>query len=284
MYSRVAPYLRCPVCRGELAEALAGTGRALACVGGHSFDLAKQGYANLACPAPAYPGDTAQMVEARIQFLGAGHYRFIAQAVAGASASLCDPDASGLIVEAGAGTGYYIASVLDAMPGLSGLALDVSKAALRRASKAHPRCGAALCDVWRELPVADGVAGLVLSVFAPRNGDEFHRILAADGALIVVTPTATHLAELVGALNLLSVDPNKDEVVGERLADKFLRLGHERHQVQLHLSHQEVAALVGMGPSARHLDAGKLEARIGALPERVTATASVQVSTYRVRR
>jgi 23S rRNA (guanine745-N1)-methyltransferase len=283
MYSRVNPYLRCPICRLGLAESIAGSGFALRCVNGHSFDLARQGYANLACPAPAYPGDSAQMVEARIQFLGAGHYRFISQAIAGAAASLCDPDAEGLIVEAGAGTGYYIAAVLDAMPGYAGIALDVSKAALRRASKAHPRCGAALCDVWRELPVADGVARLVLSAFAPRNSGEFRRVLSADGALVVVTPTPTHLAELVSALDLLSVDPNKDEAVAASLGDGFLRVGQERREVSLHLSHQEVAALVGMGPSAWHVNAEKLEARIGALPECVLVTASVQVSSYRVR-
>ncbi len=56
-------------------------------------------------------------------------------------------------------------SILDAMPGFTGLALDVSKAALRRAAKAHSRCGAALCDVWHELPVSDGAAQAVLSVF-----------------------------------------------------------------------------------------------------------------------
>jgi 23S rRNA (guanine745-N1)-methyltransferase len=223
------------------------------------------------------------MVEARIQFLGAGHYRFIAQAVAAAAASLCDPDAAGLVVETGAGTGYYVAAVLAAMPGFSGLALDVSKAALRRAAKAHPRCGAALCDVWRELPVADGVAGLMLSIFAPKNGAEFRRVLAADGVLIVVTPTSAHLAELVGPLELLSVDPNKDQAVAASLEDEFLRVGHQLHEVPLQLSHQEMTALVGMGPSAWHVDAGKLAARIGALPERVTATASVQVGSYRVR-
>lgn len=265
-------------------EAVAGSGLALRCAIGHSFDIARQGYVNLACPTPAYPGDTAHMVEARVHFLGAGHYGFIAQAVANVASSQCGANGEGLVIEAGAGTGYYLAAVLEAMPGCYGLALDVSKAALRRAAKAHPRCGAALCDVWRELPVADGAAQLVLSIFAPRNGAEFRRVLAADGALIVVTPTPCHLTELVGPLELLSVDPNKDEAVAASLEDRFRRVGHARHDVSLHLSHQEVAALVGMGPSAWHVDPGNLEARIAAMPERVTATASVDVSTYLLRR
>jgi 23S rRNA (guanine745-N1)-methyltransferase len=223
------------------------------------------------------------MVEARTRFLGAGHYALIAQGVARAALSAIGQNADGLIVEAGAGTGYYLAASLDALPGFSGLALDVSKAALRRASKAHPRCAAALCDVWRELPVMDGAARVLLSVFAPRNGIEFRRILSADGALIVVTPTSSHLAELVGPLELLSVNPNKEEAVAASLEDRFQRVAHERHGISLHLSHSEVAALVGMGPSAWHLDTGKLEIRIGALPACVEVTASVHVGTYRVR-
>jgi 23S rRNA (guanine745-N1)-methyltransferase len=283
MYSRVIPYLRCPLCHGGLAEAIAGSGLALRCANQHSFDIAKQGYVNLACPAPAYPGDSALMVEARVQFLGAGHYAFIAQAIAGAVVSAIGLNADGLIVEAGAGTGYYLSSALEALPGFSGLALDVSKAALRRASKAHSRCAAALCDVWRELPVRDGAARVLLSVFAPRNGAEFRRVLAPGGVLIVVTPTASHLAELVGPLGLLSVDPNKEQAVAASLEDRFERVGHERYEVSLHLSHKDVATLVGMGPSAWHVDLAELETRIAALPEYLEVTASVHVGTYLVR-
>jgi 23S rRNA (guanine745-N1)-methyltransferase len=223
------------------------------------------------------------MVEARAHFLAAGYYAFIAQAVAGVAVSAIGTHHEGLVVEAGAGTGYYLAAVLDALPGFFGLALDVSKAALRRASKAHSRCAAALCDVWRELPVMDAAARIVISVFAPRNGVEFRRVLAADGGLIVVTPTASHLVELTGPLELLSVDPNKEEAVAASLGGYFQSVGHERHDVSLHLSHQEIATLVGMGPSAWHVDAGKLEPRISRLPDCVEVTASVHVATYRAR-
>lgn len=264
-------------------EAVSGSGLALHCQSGHSFDIAKQGYVNLAYPPSAYSGDTAHMVESRIHFLGAGHYGFIARAVSKVAAAQCNPNGVGLVIDAGAGTGYYLATVLQSLPGCYGLALDVSKAALRRAAKAHSRCGAALCDVWHDLPVADGAARLVLSIFAPRNGTEFRRILAADGALIVVTPTSCHLTELVGPLELLSVDPNKDEAVAASLEANFRKVGLERHEVSLQLSHKEVEELVRMGPSAWHLDPGKLEQRIGALPETVTVTASVQIGTYHIR-
>ena len=43
-------------------------------------------------------------------------------------------------------------------------------------------------DVFRPFPLADGVADVVLDVFAPRNPAEFHRVLRPTGRLIVVRP------------------------------------------------------------------------------------------------
>lgn len=283
MLSRVVACLRCPLCHSGLAEVEAGSGRALRCTKGHSFDIAKQGYANLGYPPPAHSGDTAEMVADRAEFQAAGHYAFIAGAVAGMANSLSGGTQSRLVVEAGAGTGYYIGGVLDALPDSVGLALDVSKAALRRAAKAHPRATAVLCDIWRELPVSDSTAGIVLSIFSPRNGAEFRRILATDGALIVVAPTSDHLLELVGPLGLLSVAQNKEEAIAASLGDYFLRVDEQQCDNLLQLSHAEVRALVGMGPSAWHVDPDKLSDAIEGLPETVRVTASVQVSSYRVR-
>lgn len=283
MYSRVVAYLQCPLCHGGVAESDAGSGRALRCAKRHSFDIAKQGYANLGYPPPAHSGDTSEMVAARAEFQAAGHYRFIADAVAEAAKLLFPETQPALILEAGAGTGYYLGVVLDAMPDSAGLALDVSKAALRRAAKVHVRAGAALCDVWRELPVSTGAAGLLLTIFSPRNGAEFRRVLAADGVLIVVAPTSAHLSELVGPLGLLSVAANKEEAVAASLGEEFYKIDERRCDLLLQLSHKEVHALVAMGPSAWHLDPDKLSVAIAGLPETVTVTASVQVSSYRIR-
>jgi 23S rRNA (guanine745-N1)-methyltransferase len=223
------------------------------------------------------------MVACRAGFQAAGHYRFIADAVAEAAQRWEGAPQPDLVVEAGAGTGYYLGVVLDALPASAGLALDVSKAALRRAAKAHPRAAAALCDVWGQLPVSDAAAGLVLSVFAPRNGAEFRRILSAKGTVIVVSPTPIHLLELVGPLGLLSVGANKDEAVAASLGDGFVQAGEQRHDRLLQMTHDDVRALVRMGPSAWHLDAEKLASAIAGLPEVVPVTASVHVSRYRPR-
>jgi 23S rRNA (guanine745-N1)-methyltransferase len=49
----------------------------------------------------------------------------------------------------------------------------------------------------------------------------------------------------------------------------------------LRLDHAELEWLVGMGPSARHIDAATRRARVRALPSPTTATASVTLSVYR---
>jgi 23S rRNA (guanine745-N1)-methyltransferase len=230
------------------------------------------------------------MVACRAGFQAAGHYRFIADAVSEAAQLWRGTAQPGggearpeLVVEAGAGTGYYLGAVLDALPASAGLALDVSKAALRRAAKAHPRAAAALCDVWGKLPVSDAAAGLVLSIFAPRNGAGFRRILSAQGTVVVVSPTPLHLLELVGPLGLLSVGANKDEAVAASLGEGFVQVDEQRCDQLLQLKHDDVRALVRMGPSAWHLDPEKLTTAIAGLPEIVPVTASVHVSRYRLR-
>src|SRR3954447_12494628 len=121
------PYLRCPVC----AECLAAAGAALRCTRGHSFDVARQGYVNLLTGHATGGGDDAAMVAARADLLAAGHFDFLRDAVIAAAATGGDDPYRGidLVVEVGAGTGHYLAGLLDAQPGGLGLALDVSKAA-----------------------------------------------------------------------------------------------------------------------------------------------------------
>lgn len=287
MDTRIVDRLRCPVCGQPLAEAAAGTARALRCPRRHSFDVARQGYVNLLAGRAPHAGDTAEMVAARADFLAAGHYDLISAALAAAATAAVDrvraarPEAYPLVVDAGAGTGRHLAAVLAALPDAVGLALDVSKPALRRAARAHPRAAAALADTWQRLPLADAGTAVLLNVFAPRNGAEFHRVLDPDGSLLVVTPAGDHLAELVGALGLLRVDPDKADRVAESLGGRFTEVATAEHRRELALTGPEVATLVGMGPSAWHTDPAGLAARVTALPEPVRVTVAVRLTVWR---
>jgi 23S rRNA (guanine745-N1)-methyltransferase len=220
------------------------------------------------------------MVEAREAFLGAGHYRKLDEAVAEEAAGV---DAPGAVVDVGAGTGHQLARVLDALPERLGLALDTSTAALRRAARAHPRAAAVGADVWRELPLRNGVAALMLSVFAPRNAAEMARVLAPDGLLVAVTPTTRHLFEIVGPLGLLSVPEDKAERLDEQLASHFSLLGRRSIEYSMFLTRDEAAQIVRMGPSAWHVDEQAVEERLALLPDPLTVTVSVATSRYLTR-
>lgn len=275
---QVVGHLRCPHCSADLRV----DGATLVCAAGHRHDIARQGYVNL-LGGGAHTGtaDTAEMVAARQEFFARGHFAPLIDAVADQTERLADAAPAGCVVELGAGPGRYLAAVLERLPDTVGVALDLSKYAARRAARAHPRIGAAVCDIWRSLPVRTDTAALVLDVFAPRNGEEIARVLRPGGALLVVTPTADHLAEVVGPLGLLSVDDDKPARVHRQLAP-HLALEHETIVAfDMALHRADVEAVVSMGPSAWHVDGGRLPRQVRDMDDPLHVTASVRMSTYR---
>jgi 23S rRNA (guanine745-N1)-methyltransferase len=285
--SRAADRLRCPVCAGRLSLGE----RALTCPRRHSFDIARQGYVNLtAGRAGPGTGDSAAMVTAREEFLGAGHYRPIAESAQSLAARFVPAQGDGglvpahgdggLVVDLAGGTGYYLAQVLDALPGSAGLCVDLSAPALRRAARAHPRAAAIGADAWQPLPLAERSAVLILSIFGPRNAAEISRILAPGGTLIIAAPGPAHLAELRGPIGIIGVDDDKDRRIANAFGD-YAQAGEADARFRLRLDHTGLAALVGMGPSARHIAPETLTARIQAMPSQVMVTADVRVRALR---
>lgn len=234
----LVPALRCPHCGGPVRV----DGNAVVCERRHGFDVARQGYVNLLTRAAPPNADTAAMLRARADFLEADHYLPIAEAIAAAAG-----DAE-RILEAGAGTGYYLARALS--HGGWGLATDVSPAAAKLAARAHPRMAGIVADTWAGLPVADDAFDAVLCVFAPRNPSEFARVLRPGGRLIVVVPTAAHLAELRDDYGLLGVPSDKAAAVTEAFTGWTVHT--TRVEADLDLSADDVAHLIAMGPNAFH--------------------------------
>jgi len=271
--------LACPVCAGPLA--VGGGGGLLRCPVGHSYDRARQGHVTLLPPGHRAPsGDSVEMVADRVAFLAAGHYAGISAAL---GAAVLDGGGAepGVLLDLGGGTGHHLAAVLDRVPGASGLVLDSSPFAARRAARAHPRAMAVVADTWARLPVRDGAVDRALVVFAPRKGPEIARVLHPAGRLVVVTPAPDHLGELVGPLGLLRVDPDKAARLAGSLEPHLVPVAVTERRDVLRLDRAAVGTLVGMGPHARHLDAGVRAGRIDALPEPVVVTVAVQVAVYR---
>jgi 23S rRNA (guanine745-N1)-methyltransferase len=96
---------------------------------------------------------------------------------------------------------------------------------------------------------------------------------------VVATPAREHLAELRAALGLLDVDPEKERRVHAALSPWFERTSSIPLTWRMTLSRADAAALVAMGPSARHLERPVAE-HVAALPDPAPVTASVVVERW----
>jgi 23S rRNA (guanine745-N1)-methyltransferase len=266
----LSAWLRCPICFLPLEPR---PPLSLACATGHSHDVNRRGYVTLLSPRTRVVGDDAAMLDARDAFLTAGHYEAIADAVA----DLIPVGDGQRILDAGCGTGYYLRYALQGRPDATALAVDLSPAAVSRAVRGDHRIDGMVADVWAPLPVRDGAATVILNVFAPRNADEFWRLLEPGGSLVVVVPDGDHLSELRERGLVLGVQEEKRERLLDTLSPRFELEREVPVRTTMSLSPAEVASLIGMGPSAHH--------RTGdaALDRATDVTASVRALRFRRR-
>ncbi|MGH3437550.1 MAG: putative RNA methyltransferase [Sciscionella sp.] len=262
--------LLCPICGLSLVR----RDHLLSCAERHSFDIARQNYVNLvAAIGHRRSGDTAEMVENRVAFLRGEHFRDLA-ALVGSMAMRAGTDPR-VVVDAGGGTGYYLAHVLARLPRAVGLVMDSSAAVLRHAGRAHPRAAAIGWDVWRDWPLASASVDVVLNIFAPRNAAEFHRVLRPTGALVIVTPEPDHLIELRDATPLLTIDQRKQQRLRATIEPMFGRVDHEVLRRRLTLDESDQRRIVAMGPNAFHHTVGDVP-----FTPHGTVTAAFSVTRY----
>jgi 23S rRNA (guanine745-N1)-methyltransferase len=205
---------RCPHCLESLAEQDAE----FDCPAGHHFDRATEGYVNLLPGGrlksrPA--GDDESMVRARRRVFDAGMYDPVMSAVAEHVAR--SPVAN--VIDAGCGEGAYLAAVTT-RSGATGWGIDISKPAIRLASRRHRPHRYAIASSYA-LPFADNSFEALINVFSPRDFAEMLRVLAPGGSAVVATPGPRHLAQLKALIydgprqHLDRSDFNADASVGE---------------------------------------------------------------------
>ncbi|WP_165164363.1 methyltransferase domain-containing protein [Corynebacterium qintianiae] len=244
---------------------------------GHSYDVAKQGYVTLSGGSGLnHEGDSLDMVTSREVFLSQGHFAPFVEAVTDRVSHALEATHADepVVLEVGAGTGYYLSHTLDSIEGSRGVGLDISVPAARRLAKAHPRVGAVVADVWHGLPLLDGSVNAITVIFAPRNPAEFARVLAPEGEVVVLIADHGHLDELREPLGILGVEEGKLERMLEQAAGHLVAVGDPQLlEFPMRLDRESIAAQVGMSPSARHVEAETLRGRLDALPEHMDVTA-----------
>ena len=201
------------------------------------------------------------------------------------------PGGSGpVVLEAGAGTGFYLERVLEGLraAGMTGagagaaaplgLGTEISVAAARRLARADSDLVALVADTWDGLPLADDSVDLLQVVFAPRNAAEFARVLRPGGSLVVAGPGPGHLEPLRSDVGMLTPDADKAERLEAGLAGFFspgrVRVVDETVQVPGTVS----VDLALMGPSGVHLDRDDLERTLGARESEVRI--HVEIRTF----
>lgn len=251
------PHLICPICRSPLAPAE----RSLACVNRHGFDRAKEGYVNL-LPVQQKksldPGDNPAMVQARRDFLEAGHYGPLREAVVERLRAL-KPES---LLDIGCGEGWYTRGMAAVAAEVTGL--DIAKPAVRIAAKKHPGITWLVASA-AQLPVADTAMDAVCSLFSPLPVAEMARVLKPGGHLLVVRPAADHLWRLREAL-FGEVQAHRPEKFLPELEAVFVL--EEQAEIRFPLSLDAVALknLLAMTPyvwKARPERRAELEARAG---------------------
>ena len=179
---------KCPICHQPLTL----TAKSLVCNARHTYDLSKEGYANLLIAnqkKSRNPGDNKLMIDARRAFLELGEYDFLIKKIA----TFLEDSIS--IFDAGCGEGYY----LDKLSSGKGYGMDISKSAIKIAAKKYKHLHFIVGSVY-QIPVLDESFDTIISIFSPTHFKEFHRILNAQGKVILVTAAPNHMQSIAAII------------------------------------------------------------------------------------
>lgn len=251
---QTASAFACPICQ----EALDLVQQSLACPNRHSFDLAKFGYVNLAPQVKASKDYDKENFQNRQLVLENGFYDHILNALSECLSPLAYP---ANILDIGCGEGYYSRSLQERHPDHSFYAFDLSKESIQLAAKSDQE--------WKvkwfvgdlaHLPLLDQSMDLLLDIFSPANYQEFKRVLAPDGRLIKVIPTATHLQEIRQKVkdHLDQVDYSNEQII-QHFSDHFTIENTIHCQERFELTPALREALLSMTPLLFHVDPAQID-------------------------
>ncbi|HEL2738492.1 TPA: methyltransferase domain-containing protein [Streptococcus suis] len=181
-------FFACPHC-GQVLDLDQSS---LRCPNRHTFDIAKQGYVNLAPQVKQSANYHKSSFENRQAFLEAGYYDHLYAALEGKIAEL------GLqsVLDIGCGEGFYSRKLAEKMD-LDILAFDISKDSILLAAKSdRTKSVKWFVGDLTKLPIQDKTIDGILDIFSPANYQEFARVLKAGGAILKLVPGPNHLKEL----------------------------------------------------------------------------------------
>jgi len=243
--------LLCPVCKGNLIKDVSN--KMYKCENNHTYDIAKEGYVNLLISnqkRSKNPGDSKEMVLARVEFLSKGYYGVLSDKINEMiveSLSKNNNDKFN-IMDLGCGEGYYLTNLKSYMDEKNIKAnyygMDVSKEAVKYASKTNKDC------VWTvgnnfHIPAECKSIDCILSVFSPIDINECNRVLKDDGVFVRVLPRTNHLIQL---RNIIYSEVHLNEKVYKANDEENEYVKESNVTFDIELNKEEILSLLKMTP------------------------------------
>lgn len=249
---------QCPNCSKQLKQGQ----KQYFCPNGHCFDIAKQGYVNLLLSShigTGKPGDSKEMIKSRREFLDKGYYQEFSDALNNMVIETLTAEQSDnfSIFDAGCGEGYYVSrlkkqsSKLVNKKHLDIYGIDVSKSAIQYAAARDKDIRFAVASSYH-VPLLTSSVDCILCIFAPRDEQEFKRILKPSGKLIVAAPGPNHLYSLKEFLY------DSPDIIGQKgtVGEGFTLADHKNVSYSISVENTEdMYNLFKMTPYSRHADA-----------------------------
>jgi 23S rRNA (guanine745-N1)-methyltransferase len=259
------------------------------CPNGHAFDRARSGYLNLLLSnkkQSADPGDSPAMLQSRRAFLQGGFYDQMAEAATAAVAEALAGRRDAHVADLGCGEGFFTARLKRALATLESPApavygVDVSRPGIRMAT-AYDRGITWVVASLHRSPFLPQSLDVALSLFAPIDAADAHRILRDDGALVTVTPGPDHLDALrIIIYSSVKPHPQTPASMAGETSFELSTSTRVRYPIVLE-SATDIANLLSMTPYAWHIGRDA-KAHIATLT-RLELTVDAYVSVFRPRR
>lgn len=238
-----SPAYQCPLCRQPLKQHI----NSLVCDNKHCFDIAKESYVNL-LPVQKKnsktPGDNAEMLRARRDFLAQGYYQCLSNELTQQIKKLHQQPKT--FIDIGCGEGYYLREIHLELNSAFLQGIDIAKPAIKLAAKQLPAAQFAVASAY-DLPFLSNSFDCAISIFSPLHTNECLRILKSGAYFIHVEPGPDHLNELA-AIIYRTPENHKGQGSDTDLHTLFTPISTQRIQTRIQVHQPHLDNLLYMTP------------------------------------
>ncbi|MEC1260779.1 methyltransferase domain-containing protein [Bacillus swezeyi] len=276
LMTRFETVFQCPLCAREMKVV---SPQSLVCPNDHTFDLAKQGYVNVATHSSSGKYDK-DLFEARKALAESGFFEPLCEMLSGQIKDGLPLDKKGAkILDAGCGEGSHLIRITEKLKPsfgsrLFGAGIDLSKAGVLAAARRDAELVWLVADLAKA-PFQSGTFDVILNILSPSNYEEFTRLLSDEGAVIKVIPKSGYLKELREAFY---DEPEKRAYSNQLTVDRFSAHFDVAKRRELSyrsvLDRRQLAQLIRMTPLSWRTDEERIKSY---LMKKKAATMSVNL-------